>query len=360
MNTRKFLENTCVVVDEDKCSDTIEFVQEFVREIIKIFIVYLVYVLSNTNTVTPRVSIVSIIPSTLLNNKNQAFNNQNIKFLVYNPFPYHTTYTQGTDANNSNGTQDTDANNSNGGDDIKTTTNDKLSSNNSINIQEIEQDRKRDEEIQEETTTIHKVIVILCSLGGALLLVAIAIAMLYWKVRQQQKITSAKYLSNHHDDITPLSRNSENNSYTDGGSEKSTAPTEPPVHLLYNIQVHNLPPQATAPTAPPAEKIDLVVNDYEDDNEHLQGQLNRKGHSLNPHPTLPPAYTPTAPPLYSLSSAHHPDYNAAGPSIQDIILSTEGAYFIPSVPVYPSSAIVRSSTSPIVAIPQTTIAATLP
>ncbi|CAG8492926.1 6950_t:CDS:2 [Acaulospora morrowiae] len=41
--------------------------------------------------------------------------------------------------------------------------------------------------LQEEAATLHRVIVVLCSLGASLFLVAIAIAVLYWKLRKQQK-----------------------------------------------------------------------------------------------------------------------------------------------------------------------------
>ncbi|CAG8641477.1 3068_t:CDS:2, partial [Ambispora leptoticha] len=180
---------------------------------------------------------------------------------------------------------------------------------------ENEDDIIRDEQLQAETSTIHKVILILCSLGGALVLVAIAIAVLYWKIRQQQNIDRC---------IPP----------------NHQPPSVERIHPLYNIQIHTLPPQATAP---PAEKVNLMG----DDDEHLQEQLNRMGHSLDPHLALPPAYTPTAPPLYSLPINHHLDYNISSSmhSMQDIILNTDGIH--PNYPACPSLAVLRSA-SPII------------
>src|SRR4051812_22298761 len=55
-------------------------------------------------------------------------------------------------------------------------------------------DKDTAKKLEEETQTINKVIVVLGSLGASLLLVAIAIAVLYLKVRKQQKIVKGNKL----------------------------------------------------------------------------------------------------------------------------------------------------------------------
>ncbi|KAG9305671.1 hypothetical protein G9A89_022593 [Geosiphon pyriformis] len=219
------------------------------------------------------------------------------------------------------------------------------------------------EALEKETSTIHKVIVILCSLGGGLLLVAIAIAILYWKVRRQQKIvTQVQYNQNHDEDATPLSKVSENNSSTDsrgvsignvtsndGESDFTPISQEKMVTRVHHnyifpnspistIQIESLTSQTTAPSAPPADKVEAL-------NHEVQVSFPIE-YSFPPSLSSPPAYTPTAPPLYSLP--HLPitqDY--VDSSMQEIILNTEGNY-LPSVsPTFPCSAVLRMSSVPL-------------
>lgn len=223
--------------------------------------------------------------------------------------------------------------------------------------QNIESATSTAKKLEEEAQTIHRVIVVLGSLGASLLLVAIAIAVLYWKVRRQQKLVRSVRF--HESEIlkvggegnTDDNNNNNNNNHNNnnnnnnngngsgngkgdtgsgvGGGETSIGddsedlftPVISEKSIVINpnssggvnngigvgivgdkvnnetsesqrIQIHIQQQLSPRPTAPPAEKLIEDNNDLD---------IDISSSNLSAPPLLaPPAYTPTAPPIYAL------------------------------------------------------------
>ncbi|CAG8499651.1 1763_t:CDS:1 [Cetraspora pellucida] len=196
------------------------------------------------------------------------------------------------------------------------------------------------QKLQEEEDTLHKIIVVLCSLGASLVLVAIAIAILFWKVRQQ-------YTMNNNDQSRGGDKNiGINDKNMDDVQDKSDDGTNIGVTVVINDNIINnnlnadvynvkeeyldkkqltmsqltMPPYPSiydlsiVPTAPSAEEI-APHNELPD-----AGASNFSTPPINS--SDPPPYNfygPSAPPLYS-----HP----FGPI--DSIYTAGNNYVIPS------------------------------
>ncbi|GBC08337.1 hypothetical protein RclHR1_08030014 [Rhizophagus clarus] len=219
---------------------------------------------------------------------------------------------------------------------------DAQSQNQSQNIENATSTAKK---LEEEAQTINRVIVVLGSLGASLLLVAIAIAVLYWKVRRQQKLVRSVRLqeellkaggegniNNNDNNINNGNNNNENGSGNRKGdtgsgvgdgepsidgngsllmSEKSIVINPNPSGCVNNGVgigvvgdivnnetlesrfIKDIPQRLSPqPTAPPAEKLAQDSNDLD---------INVNSSNLSAPPlTAPPAYSPTAPPIYAL------------------------------------------------------------
>ncbi|CAJ0843077.1 12993_t:CDS:10, partial [Entrophospora sp. SA101] len=145
------------------------------------------------------------------------------------------------------------------------------------------QDLINEERFMEEERTIHRVIVVLCSLGVSLFLVAIAIGILYLKVRKQQKLV------------------------------KKAIQIHTPRSLSNNVE----------PSAPSVDKLES--DEITLDDEILIEETSNLG-----YPTIscaPPAYTPSAPSIYSLPHVPIPEFDG---TIRDIILYMGGNTYIAS------------------------------
>jgi hypothetical protein len=212
--------------------------------------------------------------------------------------------------------------------------------------------------LENEERTVNHVIIILCSLGGALVLVAIAIAILYWKLRRQQKIIT---LANQTLDVgkseSRKDRNSNNvnqgNDNSDGRTELAIAGTDDaheenmtrPANMEDNAEVgicakalvplqHVLAEQpnivpvimsasmvtssAPSPSAPSAKELDAHTEI--DATVPLQTSAFSQQVYSEPPNSEPPAYTPSAPPLYELHVGALEFYD---PTLQEVIMYTE-------------------------------------
>ncbi|CAG8673822.1 345_t:CDS:2 [Rhizophagus irregularis] len=177
--------------------------------------------------------------------------------------------------------------------------------------QNVENANNTAKKLEEEAQTINRVIVVLGSLGASLLLVAIAIAVLYWKVRRQQKLVKRDTGSGVGGGETSIGDDSED-LFTPVRSEKSIVINPNSSSGVNNgigvgivgdkvnnetsesqrIQIHIQQQLSPQPTAPPAEKLIEDNNDLD---------IDISGSNLSTPPLLaPPAYTPTAPPIYAL------------------------------------------------------------
>ncbi|CAI2177199.1 17282_t:CDS:2 [Funneliformis geosporum] len=227
-----------------------------------------------------------------------------------------------------------------------------------IHPDQVEDDTAK--QVKEEAQIIRKVIIVLGSLGASLLLVAIAIAVLYWKVRRQQKLVKIVKSNVNNEFLTSSkginggenlnisgtgSRKSDNGGGVGNGvtdindvfvSEKSNMGNNSNSTNVVNNEVGNremnhetsdsvqqyyqAPVQLSSirqltppvqPSAPPAEK----VGDTDIDN-----QIGNHSFSA-PILTAPPAYSPTAPPIYALPHVPIPEFDG---SVRDMILYMDG------------------------------------
>ncbi|CAG8626792.1 16013_t:CDS:1, partial [Cetraspora pellucida] len=130
--------------------------------------------------------------------------------------------------------------------------------------------------LQEEEDTLHKIIVVLCSLGASLVLVAIAIAILFWKVRQQ-------YVMNNNDQSRERDKNIDiNDKNMDDVQDKSDDGTNIGVTVVINDSIvdNNL-----------NADVYNVKEDYLDKKQLTMSQL-----TMPPYPTIYDlSIVPTAP-----------------------------------------------------------------
>ncbi|CAG8527614.1 15503_t:CDS:2 [Funneliformis mosseae] len=272
--------------------------------------------------------------------------------------PYPTSH---KDDNNKGKDDETEQNNKNSGNETQP---EQL-----IHPDQAEENEDTAKQVKEEAMIIRKVIIVLGSLGASLLLVAIAIAVLYWKVRRQQKLvkivkSSSFTLSKGGEDldISNMNGNNVNDNDNDGkrdngggvgngeasmndafASEKSSmgnnsnstnvvdnevggvsfrivGNNEMNHETSDSVQYHHPPVQLSSirqltppvqPSAPPAEKVGDTDSDIQIDNVTFS----------TPILTAPPAYSPTAPPIYALPHIPIPEFDG---SVRDMILYMDG------------------------------------
>ncbi|CAG8497931.1 19183_t:CDS:1 [Racocetra fulgida] len=173
--------------------------------------------------------------------------------------------------------------------------------------------------LQEEEETLHKIIVVLCSLGASLVLVAIAIAVLFWKVRKQSDINK-NYFNNQNGEDKNVDKNDKN---VDDVQDKSDDGTNIDMTVIVNDSAVN---------------DSAINNNLNADVYYVNKESSDKKQSTMSQPSYPSTYylsiVPTAPTAEEIAPYNELDPRASNFSTPPINLSDPPAYspYVPSAP----------------------------